>query len=79
MSLQYDLGTCIWNFKAQVTSNKWRILRSTTPFFVEYGGKKIDELYHGHQKIETKMYENIYEHYQIKKYEVKHKIESLFP
>ena len=33
---------------------------------------KIDELYHDHQKIETKMYENILEHYQIKKYKVKH-------
>ena len=32
---------------------------------------KIDELYHDHQKIETKMYENILEHYQIKKYKVK--------
>ena len=33
---------------------------------------KIGELYHDHQKIETKMYENIQEHYQTEKYEVKH-------
>ena len=33
---------------------------------------KIGELYHDHKKIETKMYENIHEHYQTKKYEVKH-------
>ena len=48
-------------------------------FVVECGGMKIGELYHDHQKIETKMYENIHKHYQIEKYKVKHLIESLFP
>ena len=39
---------------------------------MEYGDMKIGELYHDHQKIKTKMYENIPEHYQTEKYEVKH-------
>jgi len=38
---------------------------------VDYGGMKIGELYHDHEKIETEMYENIHKHYQIEKYEVK--------
>ena len=33
---------------------------------------KIGELYHDHQKIKTKMYENIHEHYQTENYEAKH-------
>ena len=41
-------------------------------FVVEYRGMKIGELYHDHQKIKTKMYENIHEHYQTEKYEAKH-------
>ena len=39
---------------------------------MEYGGMKIGELYHDHQKIKTKMYENIHEHYQTENYEAKH-------
>ena len=46
---------------------------------MEYGGTKIGELYHDHQKIETMMYKNIHEHYQTEKYEAKHETESLFP
>ena len=39
---------------------------------MEYGGMKIGELYDDHQKIKTKMYENIHEHYQTENYEAKH-------
>ena len=67
----------IWEHAYETLKHEWPLTNDAFcvqqhHFIVEYGGMKIGELYHDHQKIETKMYENIHEHYQTEKYEVKH-------
>ena len=67
----------IWECAYEALRHEWPLTNDAFcvqqhHFVAEYEDMKIGELYHDHKKIETKMYENIHEHYQTEKYEVKH-------
>ena len=53
----------VWEHTYETLRHKWPLTNDAFyiqqhHFVVEYGGMKIGELYHDHQKIDTKMYEN---------------------